>query len=215
MEGCETIPDCDLEIYTGCMKNAPVGRCFWKCCKPFNRTPAKPDSQLKVLGVAPQDSSAFADTALRYQMTCYDPDRPDETFDAVLPRNEGPGRPAWIKGHKKRDIQGGSGEPSTSRQDHASRQRRGQLAVQKHGPDPTPGTGQRYRLQGKRRVERAPEEQGPWSKTCGRKGRGATRVNTNPFPKTLFGKPHPSSAVASPLGRTTSLHTLLALSFTC
>ena len=113
----------ELELYTGCQRNAPTKQFFCKWCRPATIEQAHLIPQEKILGVAAPVSASSGDSALRYVVRCHDPDLPERPFEAHLPRaevhkdllaefeksllrNRGAHgnkktRPAWIKGHRQ------------------------------------------------------------------------------------------------------------------
>ncbi|CAK0831366.1 unnamed protein product [Prorocentrum cordatum] len=128
-EHVRTCPKCvdklglELELYTGCQRNAPTKQFFCKFCRPSKIEQAHLIPQKEILGVAPPGPAADGDSALRYVVSCYDPDLPERPFEVHLPRAEvekdllakfeksllrsrgdhgnKKSRPAWIKGSRQ------------------------------------------------------------------------------------------------------------------
>ncbi|CAK0826263.1 unnamed protein product [Prorocentrum cordatum] len=128
-EHVRTCPKCvdklglDLELYTGCQRNAPTRQLFCKFCRPSKIEQARLIPQKEILGVAPPGPAADGVSALRCVVSCHDPDLPGRPFDVHLPRAEvdkdllakfeksllrsrgdhgnRKSRPAWIKGSRQ------------------------------------------------------------------------------------------------------------------
>ncbi|CAK0800291.1 unnamed protein product, partial [Prorocentrum cordatum] len=123
LEGYEPMEGLELELYTGCQRNAPTKQFFCKFCRPSKIEQAHLLPQKEILGVAPPGPAADGDSALRYVVSCYDPDLPERPFEVHLPRAEvekdllakfeksllrsrgdhgnKKSRPAWIKGSRQ------------------------------------------------------------------------------------------------------------------
>ncbi|CAK0909816.1 unnamed protein product, partial [Prorocentrum cordatum] len=123
LEGYGPMQGLELELCTGCQRNAPTKQFFCKWCRPSTIEQAHVIPQEKILGIAAPGSASSGDSALRYVVRCHDPDLPERPFEAHLPRaevhkellaefeksllrNRGDHgnkktRPAWIKGARQ------------------------------------------------------------------------------------------------------------------
>ncbi|CAK0873892.1 unnamed protein product, partial [Prorocentrum cordatum] len=121
LDGYESMGTLQMELYTGCLQNAPAGRFFCAQCQTRRVGQNNLTPQTQILGVAPAESREGS--SLKYLVRCSDPGNPSESFDAFLPRAEVPpellaayeksllpahgdhgsqkARPAWLKGHRQ------------------------------------------------------------------------------------------------------------------
>ena len=123
LDGYASMGTLQMELYTGCLQNAPAGRFFCVQCQTARAGQRNLIPQTQILGVAPADAHSGEVSALKYLVRCSDPDNPSEPFDAFLPRAEvsqellaayeksllpavgdhgnKKARPAWLKGHRQ------------------------------------------------------------------------------------------------------------------
>ncbi|CAK0804109.1 unnamed protein product, partial [Prorocentrum cordatum] len=128
LDGYENMGALQMELYAGCLKNAPAGRFFCAQCQTARAGQNNLIPQTQIWGIAPATAPDGEVSALKYLARCSDPDNPSETFDAFLPRAEvsqellatcekpllpangdhgsKKARPAWLKGAKRQLCRG-------------------------------------------------------------------------------------------------------------
>ena len=83
------MPEFEVEVYTGCMNNAPAGQHFCKACNPLNLKESSLILQQRILGVLGSTHPGNRDIQCEvlFMVECIDPDTA-QVFQAPILRAE-------------------------------------------------------------------------------------------------------------------------------